>query len=262
MAIFAPNGLTPIFSNSNSAVAQPGLFELPYGSQYFHGFAGDVICQNFFPGTPGNVGDTQAPLGFCYPYPVNFSGNEGTATQINWCPILGVAVGFRYQPLGRNGEWIESTNWIAGTPIVPNSTVYVQIQPDIQNIFRIQISEDESTGIPPTLTQNYLFYNTWLTSQQTYTVTLPELTSGTANPVNQLQFGLGDMNPNGRSKTSLFIRDINNESFHPVEATPFVIMGVTNGSRWTDTFLKYSETHQWVTCRINWAWAQQSLMRT
>lgn len=255
MANFAPNGLTPIFSYSSSALAQAGLAEFPYASQYFHGFAGDVLATGIFT-LYGTVTEwvQQTPLGQVVPYPLKLSapipgGGDAQA------PILGVAVGFRYQPLGSNGQWTYSSNWVMGTAIQPNSTVYVQVQTDIQNIFKVQAGSSASSDLSVSVTQDFLFSFWDLNNVNQYSPALPVYND--QNYANNLKFGLGNTNLNGTSTNYL---DVNQPAsvlgIGAVPRQPFTIMGTTNGSQYSNTALQYTETNQWLTVRINWGYQQ------
>lgn len=255
MANFAPSGLTPIFSYSTSALAQAGLAEFPYASQYFHGFAGDVLATSIFTRYSGpDQWIQQTPLGQVVPYPIKLSDSIPGGGQAQ-APILGVAVSFRYQPLGLNGQWTYSSNWVMGTAIQPNSTVYVQVQTDIQNIFKVQAGSSESSDLSVSVTQDFLFSFWNLNNVNSYSPSLPEYNG--QNYANNLLFGLGNTNLNGVSTNYL---DVNQPAstlgIGTVIFQPFTIMGTTNGSQFSNTALQYTETNQWLTVRINWGYQQ------
>jgi hypothetical protein len=255
MANFAPNGLTPIFSYSTSALAQAGLAEFPYASQYFHGFAGDVLSPAIFT-LAGTITDwvQQTPLGQVVPYPIKLNQGVPGGGQVD-APILGVAVSFRYQPLGLNGQWTYSSNWVLGTAIQPNSTVYVQVQTDIQNIFKVQAGSSASADFSVSVTGDYLFSFWDLNNINQYSPALPVYND--QNFANNLKFGLGNTNLNGTSTNYL---DVNQPASTTgqgtVKSQPFTIMGTTNGSQYSNAALQYTETNQWLTVRINWAYQQ------
>jgi hypothetical protein len=147
---------------------------------------------------------------------------------------------------------------VVGTPVIPGSTVWVQVQTDIQNIFQVQLA-----GTDKTLTQPCLFGLGLMTAAESYTVILPEITSGTVNPVNSLNFALGDLGKNGRSIEAIAAPSpVNPSLFTPMEAYPLVVMGTTNGSRFSNSALQIYEKNQWVACRINWTWSQMTLFTT
>lgn len=250
MASFAPTGFTPLYSNGVSGLSQPGLVDYPYNPN-FYGFSGDIIVKNFY--KQGATGDQslktpEAPKGYVYPYPsAKWAGNGGNANAIQFAPILGVAVGFKYQPKGGNGAVTLSSNWIIGTQIEDNTQVYVTIVQDIQTVFKAQAGGAQFGDLG--ISQTQLFEVCNVNSTNYYSVTV-----GSA-AVQGLQFALGDTNSGGVSGQFLDLADAGDPGYNGWVASPFVIAGVTNGSNWYDAAQSYTETNQWLQVRIDAGWA-------
>lgn len=254
MANFAPNGLTSLYSYSNSALAQAGIEEFPFPSTGgWNGFSGDVCASNFFvKPVAGQRLDTltpEAPTGFVYPYPVLFDGNVGVQTSVNWIPVIGVFVGFKYTPKGQQGLIVQSTNYISGTPIEPGTNVIALVQTDTQNIYKVQASQGENTEVG--VLQSSLFAISNLNSTLTYKVNI------TSAAVNLLNFPLGDTSPGGLqgvggySKVFLNIQNI----FCPNNITPFCVMGMAPGSQFSPVDTPNLDPNPFVKVRLNTCYA-------
>lgn len=164
MATFNPFGLQGAYSTSAASQANPTLLTFPWNPAY-SGWSGDVAVQ-FLPSSTTELFSTD---GYVYPGYTRVTGlTPPSDFTYNYPPIVGVIVGFKYQPANNaitpNNTW---PSFILGTELVPNTTVEVIINTDLQARYTIQY---KGTTENPGLTQNFLFGTAGFAADEEYSV--------------------------------------------------------------------------------------------
>jgi len=196
MAALSPYGLRSLYSHSNSSLAQSGVEEFPFPTTGgWYGFAGDVAVLNFYvasvPPDSFNNYVPQAPTGYVYPLPTG-------VVQTIYAPVIGVFEGFKYTPLGQPGYIKQSTNFIPGTLIEPETQVMAVVRVDLQGVFQVQAGGVNDEGV--IVEYQDILTKGPLISLNTYQVNLPDVpNSPTPNPVNSLAFPMGNTAVDGLS---------------------------------------------------------------
>lgn len=151
MATFNPFGLQGAYSTSAASQANPTLLTFPWNPAY-SGWSGDAAIQYL----PSGTGSLFSSDGYVYPAYTRVTGlTIPDGFTFNYPPIVGVIVGFKYKPANNaitpNDTW---PSYILGTELVPNTTVEVIINTDLQARYTIQY---KATTEQPGVSQNFLF---------------------------------------------------------------------------------------------------------
>lgn len=166
MAAFNPFGFRGAYSTSAASQANPTLLTFPWNPN-FSGWTGDIAIQYL----PGGVDSIASNDGYVYPGYISQTGitipEDGF---LNYPPVVGVIVGFKYTPVNNmivpNDQW---NSYVIGTELMPNTKVEVIVNTDLQARYEIQYKgQDDLKG----LSQNYLFGVATIFADDTYTVNM------------------------------------------------------------------------------------------
>jgi hypothetical protein len=167
MAIFQPFGFQGDYSTSAASQANPTLVTFPWNPS-FSGWSGDVAVQYL----PGPYVDSEYTIasadGYVYPGYVSATGLTPPSDYIfNYPPIIGVIVGFKYEPINNtitpNDTW---SSYVTGTAVKDNQ-ISVIINTDLQARYKVQY---KGTSLAPGITQNLLFGGAQFGADNTYDV--------------------------------------------------------------------------------------------
>lgn len=173
MAIFQPFGFQGDLSTSAASQANPTLVTFPW-NPLFSGWSGDVAVQYL----PGPYADSDYSLasndGYVYPGYVSATGLTPPSDYVfNYPPIIGVIVGFKYEPINNsitpNDTW---SSYVTGTQVKDNQ-ISVIINTDLQARYKVQY---KGTTQVPGITQNLLFGGALFGADTTYNVTIGGVT--------------------------------------------------------------------------------------
>jgi len=215
--VFNPFGLSWQYSLGTASQASPTLMDYDWNPS-FSGFTGDVAAACLYDATapdPSRYAATGAVPLPCYPLP----GLTAPAS-INTPPLLGVIVGFKYEPANNPIGQTDFLSYSANTQLKPGTGVTVRVVADMQGIYSIQYKG--TTG----LAVNNLFNSGGITCDTTYAVTIGGLV---------YNFPIGDTTT-GYSKSYLYFTSADYSELPNVEY-PAVIQGITNinGNTWSTT---------------------------